>query len=157
MFIPLKAYEDRYEVSSLGVIRNINTKRPIKQHIDKDGYLIIFPFDGIKTTTLGVHRAIALSFIENLENKPTVNHLDGNKQNNRLDNLEWATYKEQSNHSIFTLGNSIKEKGHTYINIDMEKVLHLLEQGISQDNIAEEMNISQATVSRIKNNTRFKY
>ena len=157
MFVPLKAYEDRYEVSSSGVIRNLKTKRPIKQHIDKDGYLVVFPFNGIKTTTLGVHRAIALSFIENLENKPTVNHLDGDKQNNRLDNLEWATHKEQSNHSIFTLGNSIEEKGHTYITIDTEKVLHLLEQGISQDNVAKEMDISQATVSRIKNNTRFKY
>lgn len=157
MFVPLKAYEDRYEVSSSGIIRNLKTKRPIKQHIDKDGYLIIFPFDGSKTTTLGVHRAIALSFIENIDNKPTVNHIDGNKRNNSLGNLEWATYKEQANHSICKLENSIREKGHTYKEIDITKVVFLLEQKVSQDKIAKELNISQSTISRIKNNTRFKY
>lgn len=65
-----------------------------------------------------IHQWIALTFIPNPENKPTVNHRDGNKWNNTVENLEWATYKENNDHAIKTGLNSYK-KIHT--NIQKEK------------------------------------
>lgn len=66
---------------------------------DKDGYLRTFIVCGSLHREKGCHQYVAEAFIPNPENKPTVNHIDGNKQNNHVSNLEWATYQEQSDHA----------------------------------------------------------
>lgn len=84
-----------YEISSYGNIRNNKTKRPITINNRKDGYSTL----SINKKSYSVHRLVALTFIENPHNKLTVNHIDKNKHNNNVNNLEWATYKEQYLHS----------------------------------------------------------
>jgi hypothetical protein len=86
---------NNYEVSTFGNIRNSNTKRILKIKNIENGYSIIF----LNKKTYKIHRLVAYGFLDNLDNKPTVNHIDRNKHNNKLDNLEWATYSEQKNHS----------------------------------------------------------
>ena len=72
----------------------------LKPNVDKYGYEnITLSNKGFRKTFL-VHRLVALVFIPNPLNKPTVNHKDGNKVNNDVSNLEWATHKEQKSHSI---------------------------------------------------------
>jgi hypothetical protein len=95
---------DNYEISNLGNIRNIKTRRILKQSDDKDGYKIISLSKNNKKYNFRVHRLIALSFIENKENKPLLDHIDRNRQNNKIDNLRWVDAKENSNNKIFKLG-----------------------------------------------------
>lgn len=78
-------------------------ERVLKWSQDQDGYPVVSVItDDGYTKTIPVHRLVALTFLDNPENKPTVNHIDGNKKNNHVSNLEWATYKENNNHAITT-------------------------------------------------------
>ncbi|WP_019124649.1 NUMOD4 domain-containing protein [Peptoniphilus grossensis] len=107
---PIKGYEGLYEVSEEGQIRSLdryqnNHGKP--QFIrgktkslrkDPQGYLMTDLYKEGKQETVRVHRVVAEAFIKNTFNLPTVNHKDGNKENNKLSNLEWASYKDQSEH-----------------------------------------------------------
>jgi len=108
----IKGYEGRYQVSNMGRVKSLERtfidKRKHKQHIKerilkpqpcRGGYLLVDLCNGrgkIKHTL--VHRLVCAAFHENPENKPCVNHIDEDKTNNTASNLEWCTYKENSNH-----------------------------------------------------------
>jgi hypothetical protein len=98
-----------YQASNFGRIRSLNMnllgrnntyriKKGIilKQSFDKDGYLRV----ALKGDTKKSHRIIAELFIDNPNNLPEINHIDGDKTNNKVDNLEWCTRQHNINHSI---------------------------------------------------------
>jgi hypothetical protein len=87
---------NNYEISAFGNIRNVITNKNLKPYLNNQGYLNITLSKNNIKQTLKIHRLVALAFIPNLENKPTVNHIDKNKQNNCILNLEWATMSEQN-------------------------------------------------------------
>ena len=94
-------HDRRYEVSSTGKVRNIDTGRILKQHTNNSGYLSLgLRFEKRKQKSYLVHRLIATAFIPNPKNKPQINHKDCNKQNNSLDNLEWVTKDENNIHAF---------------------------------------------------------
>lgn len=97
-----KDYGDYYEVSNLGRIRNSKTYKIRKENINHEGYYFITGSLGCreKKITFKIHKAVAESFIPNPNNHPVVNHIDGNKLNNNIDNLEWCTYKYNTLHAI---------------------------------------------------------
>ena len=95
---------ERFEVSNNGKIRNSITKKEYKLHLNKNGYWQVCVSLGSRKIkkVIRIHKAVAETFILNPENKELVNHIDGNKQNNIVANLEWATYSENTQHAFNT-------------------------------------------------------
>lgn len=93
----IKGHSD-YLISENGEVYNTKTKKYLKSSASNTGYLTVY-VDG-KNRLL--HRLIAETFIPNPENKPCVNHIDGNKLNNAANNLEWCSYGENNLHAYKT-------------------------------------------------------
>ena len=111
----IEGYEGLYQVSNLGRVMSYARKGNWKNRIlngsfDKNGYILVLLYKNNKTQCKKVHRLVAQAFIPNIENKPQVNHIDGNKENNNVNNLEWVTNKENSIHAWKT-GLQHKHKG----------------------------------------------
>ena len=103
---PIKGYSN-YEVSNLGNIRNINyhnekRKQNLKQIKSNRRFMVVsLPYkDGFKSVP--IHRLVAETFIPNPDNLPQVNHIDGNRYNNTINNLEWCTSEQNIEHAIKT-------------------------------------------------------
>lgn len=104
-----------YQASNLGRIRNnkpiasktAKRKECLKTKVSRRGYEeVSISIDGKPYTKL-VHRLIAITFIDNPENKPEVDHIDSNKLNNRVDNLRWVTREENLQNDLY-YGNKMK-------------------------------------------------
>jgi hypothetical protein len=98
----IKGYEGLYQVSNLGRVKTLKLKfgkqradTIMKPSVSVWGYGRVCLIKNKKGKNYYVHRLVAEAFIPNLENKPTVDHIDRNKLNNVVSNLRWATYKEQ--------------------------------------------------------------
>lgn len=91
--------QSKYEVSDLGRVRNAITKFILKTSLSKRGYPVFSCTLNGKHLLVNVHKCVARAFIPNPENKPQVNHIDGDKTNNCVGNLEWATSRENVVHA----------------------------------------------------------
>ena len=87
-----------YTISDKGEIVNTNTNKELKPYIRKDGYVIISLSKGGKKYKCYLHRLVAETFIPNPNNLPQVNHIDEDKTNNCVSNLEWITPKDNCNY-----------------------------------------------------------
>ena len=116
---PVKEYDSLYEVSNFGRIRSlprngtINAVRIIKLNPKKSGYINATLTKNNSKKTFRVHRLVAEAFIPNPKNKKQVNHIDGDKSNNSVDNLERATPSENIKHKFDSLGYKVTRHGMT--------------------------------------------
>lgn len=94
---PIESFEN-YKVSTSGRVKNTTTDKMLKLN-SKGGYLGVSLVNGFNRKNFKVHRLVALAFIPNPENKTDVNHIDKNKHNNNISNLEWNTRAENNIHS----------------------------------------------------------
>ncbi|HEX9503586.1 MAG TPA: NUMOD4 domain-containing protein [Patescibacteria group bacterium] len=118
----IKGLEGSYQVSDLGRIRSLDRKilhyagglrkwngRIMKLIKMENGYQAVNLKNHYNIKL--VHRLVAETFIPNLEAKPCVNHINGIKEDNRMDNLSWVTYSENERHSYEVLGKQTHNKG----------------------------------------------
>ena len=126
---PVKDYEELYQISNLGRIKSLpkfhrtsknyssigywTKEKILKTRINTHGYEMATLCKNYKIFNASVHRLIAIAFIPNPENKPIINHKNGNKIDNRVENLEWVTYSENNNHAYETGLHDSKKNGRT--------------------------------------------
>lgn len=96
-----KDYSEFYEISNTGKLRNAKTKKEVNLHVNKQGYLAYCGTLGArgKNKLFKLHRCMAEAFIPKIKDKNHINHIDGDKLNNSIENLEWCTNKENIQHA----------------------------------------------------------
>ena len=157
-------YSEWIEGSNLGRVKNPKIGTIRRLNILKTGYYFVSFSMGSrsKKKTFRVHKGLAETFIPNPESKPLVNHIDGDKLNNNLDNLEWVTYQENSIHAYETgLMNIRAGFDHTSSILTPDEVKYIRENYLPRDRefgaraIARRFNISHSTVLDVVNNIRY--
>lgn len=92
---------NNYAVSDTGQVKNVKTDKILSQHLrNNDGYLQVSLWAQGKRKSFPVHRLVALNFLDNSDNKRDVNHINGIKTDNRVENLEWVTPSENNYHAV---------------------------------------------------------
>lgn len=142
------------QVDVYGNIRRPSNGRILTPQVDKDGYLKLNYWckRDKKIKRIFCHRAVALTYIPNPENKPQVNHIDSNRQNNFIDNLEWCTAKENSIHCVEN-GRTLKGERspvNVYTENVVRKVCELLECGVGVTLIPKILSVDKNLPIKIK-------
>ena len=136
----IEGYNGLYQISNLGKIKSFRKSSKCKSNngyiinpgVDNNGYLVCVLNNNGNRKTYKIHRLVALAFIPNPNNYSDVNHKDENKSNNRIDNLEWMSHKNNMNYG------TLKERIRTY-----HKTKHVLQYSLDGQLIKEWISISE--------------
>lgn len=104
LWCPVKDYEGLYEINQQGEVKSLHNHNYgyiMNQRIDRGGYFTVrLTKPCMKSSTKYVHRLLGFAFIQNPYNKPMINHINGNKLDNRIINLEWVSHSENMLHAF---------------------------------------------------------
>lgn len=144
-------YEDEYMVSNTGKMFSLKSGKQLKIYKDKDGYHKATFSRKQKKKLFLIHREVIKSFSTNPENKRCVNHKDGNKSNNAIDNLEWCTHKENISHADSTGLRNIKGENNKISKLRSFEVLEIrsLYDGSNKKYLAKKYNVSEWNIKLI--------
>jgi hypothetical protein len=154
---PCIGFEGIYEISTLGKVKSLIRKGSKIEKIRKlqlrpDGYFSVGLRKKSKTKNYFVHRLVAMAFIKNEDNKKIINHLDGVKNNNYYENLEWSTYSENTNHAykLFLMQRGEKHFKAKLSIDDVLEIRNIYPNGsISLRKLAKRYNVSCGAIQNI--------
>lgn len=163
IFKDIPGYEGIYQVSDNGKVKALSVlkywgrvkqkRREVifKPTVRKHGYAEVVLY-GEKRRNYGVHRLVAITFIPNPNNKPQVNHIDGNKLNNHVSNLEWATAQEQADHAIsLSLVNSVGENNpNSKLTKDQVLEIRSLKGKFTHNELSKMFNVHPGAIQKIQ-------
>ena len=144
-------YDGKYELSSKGyIISNVGKRKILKGKLTRCGYrMVVLNVNGMKIYP-NLHRLIAEAFIPNPQNFPQINHKDGNKDNNCVENLEWVTTKQNQKHCRDFLNPKYKK-----INSDIAEVIKK-EKGLTHRELAKKYGLGKTEIGYILQGKRWK-
>ena len=167
----VQGYEGQYQVSNLGRVKSIKRKlnngRTVNEKMlnssskkkTQDGYLMV----ALAGKTFRVNRLVAAAFIPNPDNKPVVNHIDGDKENNKADNLEWTTISENMLHAYRCgLKTAMIGEKNTNAKLTKEQVKAIRNEYVpyskkyGSNALAKKYNVSNVTITNIVNYKTYK-
>lgn len=146
---------EMYSVSIYGNIRNNKTGQILKPRIRKDGYLQVSvkPNGQKSNKTFRIHREVAEAFIANPDNLPQVNHKDGNKHNNNVNNLEWSSVSYNMKHAY---NNNLRQRTRgaksNLAKLNAVEVFEIMSSTETNQTLANRYGVHNSTISRIRNN-----
>ena len=145
-----------YCITNSGKVYSLKSRRFLNTQYNDGGYEVITLRSNGKTNTLKIHRLLCLVFKSNeYFDGAMVNHIDGNKKNNNLSNLEWVTRSENVLHA-YDLG-LIKNKPRQLTDDDVHLICQTLEDGARVIDVAKEFNVDRTIVYSIYNRQSYKY
>ena len=160
----IKYYEGIYQVSNFGNVKSLGNsfsrkERFLKLSPQSKGYLTVVLQKNATRKMVLTHRLVAEHFIYNTESKRQVNHINGDKTDNIVENLEWVSHRENLDHAI---KNNLTLKGEENRNsklkdIDVIKIHCLLQKGTTTKELSESYNVSYSTIDGIITNRYWKH
>ncbi|WP_053032139.1 NUMOD4 domain-containing protein [Staphylococcus haemolyticus] len=166
----IKGYEGLYQVSNLGNIKSIDRSikrstslmklknKPISQYVGNRGYPMVSLCINGKCKRYLVHRIVAIAFLPNPLNKAYVNHIDGNKQNSNLENLEWSTPTENSIHAHkHGLANVARGERQHSSKLTVDRVKYIRESSKTVRELSIMFNVSKQSIRDVKMKRSWKH
>jgi len=155
-------YEGYYQISNYGRVKSLKRsyytggkweERIYKVRLTNNGYEYARLSKNNKRKNYPIHRLVAIHFIVNPKNKPEINHIDGVKNNNYVNNLEWCTSSENKRHA-FKIGlNNNKGEKHFASKLtqnEVDTIRQKLSNGVRGIDLSNEYNVAQSAISKIK-------
>lgn len=156
MYKDVVGYEGKYKVSSDGLVLSVRTGKILKPIKMKSGYCYVHLCDGKCNTKLcKLHRVVAKAFIPNPNNLPQINHINGNKSDNRVENLEWCDAYHNMRHAINsgimnTLGENNPSAKLTYNNVKYIRNTYVRGSSVfGTTALAKQFGVSNVLISKI--------
>lgn len=165
----IEGFEGIYQISNIGRVKSLqriryNTlsenikERILKPVLNTEGYHQVALYKDGKNQHPKVHRLVAIAFLSNISLKQYINHIDGNKENNCVNNIEWCTAAENNFHTHRVLNKCCGSTHHfsKLSELDVNKIKLLFVEGNTIASIAKLFNVSQTSISNIKNKKAYR-
>lgn len=150
---PIKGFEGKYLVSDLGRIKSLPNRTRKTELILKpqnQTYSFIDLCKDGKVKKMTIHRIVAMNFLDNPEDKPQVNHINGDKLDNRVVNLEWSTRSENVKHSYTTGLNSSVGSKNSQCKLTEKEAIEIYNSKARTKDLSIQYNITQSTICDIR-------